>query len=457
MPTRALKPKLPTRFAIYGYGVLGHATTECLINQYDTDEAIGIIIDVLDPKYSFLPDGSPVEKLPKRKILSAGLRIYQRILPLKHISIEDYDVVIVCVPSDRLNVFLANFSWPGNPLVVIRTTADFSLGSNRLKQFVYFPEDATEKDIARGRLDNQFWFSNGPSDLTNSMSSMFGFGLHRTDDLNALVAQKLLRNAYLASIYAFKNEAAKLYHSKGISKPLSLDISRVSESLIDSPFQGNAMAFGGKCLPSNLRMLSDSCEDSPGSYNHWKNIYRSNEDSLISYAQLMMLDVDSRSKASTSKSSETPVPRVLVYGLQNNSDVPNSPVSDGIGEWFLKVTTSMSSPAIQNPKPHLKYISEKDVVGNTSSEVQASKFAVLLQPFSKRMSALKSHISANIESGIHSLVIYDPLKQLRATDISKLLEHAYENPQYELLIPKHPFSLHVVTTFRKTSTFSPRT
>lgn len=438
--SRKQPKKIFNRILFVGWGVLGKATARLVAERF-----VGTVdsptFDIIDPALKAIPRANILtrEKHPVNLELITVKDLADRL-------IDVYDAIFVCVPSNELDSVLTQIeSTTPQVLTVVRTTMPLEYVDEYAKWYsgmVYFPEYAREQQM-RSSYITEF----GPVwafDLRtqHEFVQLMGntdSGLTFYPQLAQVAAHKLMSNAYLATLYSFKNEAARFYRDNNISKPVPIYFGRAAARVFQEPME-SAVSVSGKCLPYALKQLAGGM-DHP---NFFEDVHSFNQEAISSLAarvNFYVSNAQSNTKGKSESKTASKWNRINVLGLSSVKGDPSAPINKGQVLDFIRqcrnAHPSLLSPASQlrelsiEPKPNKKPISSADIYG---------EFVILMQGYPTMVSDLKRIMQANMSMGKNKLTILDPLGLLNGSRIRSLHGHS------DTLDRAGPFLLkHVVT------------
>lgn len=430
---------------ILGHGALGRATFQTMVDNCSDLEQRGVYYHIVDPQRNVTKNWERPVTPVNWKGLDLNPKPTLRVSwnsKISHISETELPyAVFVCVPSSELEevlVGLVEAKLPIGSVVLIRTTAHPELLKRLasrvgplesvLQHVVYLPEYATDRSLLNRTTEmSQFWAS---SDLADEfVSRRVDEYLRRTETFEEAALHKVLSNGRLASIYSFRNAAARLYRSYGIQYP---ELGYPEENL-DSYFSSlpskAPLAFGGKCMHSSLAILNELArERTDETENLWDGLVVTNDGRMERMSVSIRMFMAANRKRSKRKH------QCMVFGINSHVDQPNN-WSDNSPSALL----TRESPEVYCISP-LNFTIKKGhepIVTNI-----ASPYAVFVQPVPKRVAHVQKMLFANAECKLTSLTVFDPLYQFSKSDIVKLQKHAAS------LNSSVPFTLKFVTDIR---------
>jgi hypothetical protein len=167
------------------------------------------------------------------------------------------------------------------------------------------------------------------------------------------------------------------------------------------------VSFGGKCMDDSLKLTSQALDLLDPEADLFLMLSRFNVDVEESVAWSLRFMAAKFAKARRSKRRD-----VAVFGFNCNINDELSVHPNCIGNMVLQEST-VFRPHPLNPKSVL------EPLGPISDLVQSPCIAFVM-PYSKRVAHTREIIKANLVARMHYLVILDPLKQFKASELKGL-------------------------------------
>lgn len=242
--------------AIAGFGVLGNATLDYLIQNIKNDvevKRIQIWDPLLSPKDVELAQET-VNTQHHPKTVVKGDRA--KFLPMSG-KLKPFDILFICTPSkEALEILqLMQNVDNGSCLVIARSTLGPQIISSQRAmkdagiRFIYIPEFAREHELEGGETYTPV-VSVQKKDEKRFSSLMLS--PYRQEPLENVVYSKLISNAKLAFDYTFANLSATIIRENGM-KFLSV----YQDDDTDVLYPTKPTHYSGPCLDNSLNLLTE--------------------------------------------------------------------------------------------------------------------------------------------------------------------------------------------------------